>query len=97
MADEPGTTGTNPESAKLGSGGRHPLPARGTSAGSNVSWEEKRKGMAPETPEGVDEEFYDERFASERQRVDRASSRWKVMERDSSVQAAPNWPPPLRP
>lgn len=77
--------------------GRGPLPSRGTLAGANVSWEEKRKGIGPETPEGVDEEFYNERFISERQRVDRASSRWEVQDRDNSVQNAPNWPPPLRP
>jgi hypothetical protein len=77
--------------------GRGPLPSRGTIAGANVSWEEKRKGLGPETPEDIDEQFYDERFTSERQRVDRASSRWEVVDRDNSVQNAPNWPPPLRP
>jgi len=73
------------------------MPARGTIAGANVSWEEKRKGMEPQTPEGVDEEFYNERFTSERQRVDRASSSWEVLDREGPSASAPNWPPALRP
>ena len=97
VADEQSNSGTNPEAEKLGSGGKHPQPARGTIAGENVSWEEKRKGMGPETPEGPDEEFYNERFASERQRVDRASSQWQVLDREGPTASAPNWPPPLRP
>jgi hypothetical protein len=88
---------TNPDAAELQRGGQHPQPARGTIANKNVSWEEKRKGEEPQTPEGIDEEFYNERFTSERQKVDRASNRWQVLERDELSPTAPNWPPPLRP
>ena len=95
MADEQPTDETNPQAAKPRQDGKHSQPARGTQAGTAVSWEEKRKGMEPQTPQGVDATFYNERFASERQRVDRASSGWTVVEPDSAT-AAPNWPPPLR-
>lgn len=87
---------TNPQSEKLRRGGKHPLPARGTMVGTNVSWEEQRKGMEPQTPVGLDATFYDERFTSERQRVDRASTGWQELDREGSAAAAPNWPPPLR-
>ncbi len=88
---------TNPQAAKLRRGGKHPQPARGTMAGTKVSWEEQRKGMEPQTPEGLDATFYDERFTSERQRIDRASDGWKVLDREGASDDAPNWPPPLRP
>jgi len=88
---------TNPQAAKLRRGGQHPQPARGTRVGTNVSWEEQRKGMEPQTPQGPDATFYDERFTSERQRVDRASGGWDVLDPEGSAADAPNWPPPLRP
>jgi hypothetical protein len=97
MAENETKGDTNPEAAKLQEGGKHPQPARGTIANKNVSWEEKRKGEEPQTPEGIDEEFYNERFTSERQKVDRASRQWQVLERDEFSSAGPNWPPPLRP
>ncbi|HVX28978.1 MAG TPA: hypothetical protein VHA53_00755 [Nitrolancea sp.] len=97
MAENETTSKTNPEASKLQQGERHPQPARGTLANENVSWEEKRKGEEPQTPEGIDETFYNERFTSERQKVDRASREWQVLERDEFSPTAPNWPPPLRP
>jgi hypothetical protein len=97
VADEQATSDTNPQAETPKSKGKGPLPARGTIASENVSWEEKRKGMGPQTPEGVDEEFYNERFTSERQRVDRASTRWEVLDREGPSASAPNWPPALRP
>ena len=97
MADEQATDETTSQTDKPETKGKGPLPARGTIAGANVSWEEKRKGMGPQTPEGIDEEFYNERFTSERQRVDRASSGWDVLDREGPSASAPNWPPPLRP
>lgn len=96
MADEHGPNETNPQSEKLRPSGKHPLPARGTIVGTHVSWEEQRKGIEPQTPEGLDATFYDERFTSERQRVDRASSGWQVLDREGPADAAPNWPPPLK-
>ncbi len=96
MADEHGPNQTNPHAEKLRSGGKHPQPARGTIAGTSVSWEEQRKGMAPQAPEGLDATFYDERFTSERQRVDRASAGWQVLDPEGSAAGAPNWPPPLQ-
>ena len=95
MADDKRSEETNPQAAKLQRGGKHPQPARGTPAGSNVSWEEKRKGLEPQKPEGPDARFYDERFTSERQRIDQASSGWKVIEPEGEAEV-PNWPPPLR-
>jgi hypothetical protein len=96
VADEERSEETNPQAAKLQRGGKHPLPARGTIVGTNVSWEEQRKGMEPQTPQDLDATFYDERFTSERQRVDRASTGWDVLEPEGAAEA-PNWPPPLRP
>jgi len=95
VADEQGQNETNPQAAKVQKGVKHPQPARGTLAGTTVSWEEQRKGIEPQTPEGLDATFYDEHFTSERQQVDRASSGWKMIEPEGAA-AAPNWPPPLR-
>ncbi len=96
MAHERGSNETDSHAGKIRPSGKHPLPARGTIVGTSVSWEEQRKGMEPQTPEGLDDTFYDERFTSERQRVDRASSGWQVLDREGSTADAPNWPPPLR-
>ena len=95
MADERGQDEVNPQAAKPQQGIKHPQPARGTRAGSTVTWEEQRKGMESQAAEGIDATFYDERFTSARQRVDRASSGWKVIEPEGAAEA-PNWPPPLR-
>ncbi len=95
MADERRSEETNPQAAKLQRGGKHPQPARGTAAGTMVSWEEKRKGLEPQADDTPDATFYDERFTSERQTVDRASSGWKVLDPEGAAEA-PTWPPPLR-
>jgi hypothetical protein len=97
MVENETDTTPAPEAEQPATTGRGPQPARGTIANKNVIWEEKRKGEEPQSPEGIDEEFYNERFTSERQKVDRASNRWQVLERDEFSPAAPNWPPPLRP
>lgn len=97
MAEETIKDESSPKAAAMPSDDQNPQPARGTIANENVSWEEQRKGEEPQTPEGIDEEFYNERFTSERQKVDRASNRWQVLERDELSPTAPNWPPPLRP
>lgn len=95
-ANQENASETNEAAPKRAQTGKHPLPARGTIVGTHVSWEEQRKGMTPQSPQGIDATFYDEHFTSEQQRVDRPSSDWKVLDPEGSAADAPNWPPPLR-
>ncbi|HET7036359.1 MAG TPA: hypothetical protein VFI42_11820 [Thermomicrobiaceae bacterium] len=62
-----------------------------------VSGEERRKGLPPEVVGTPDERLYAERFASERQEIDRPSPAWEPAPRHAPDDMAPNWPPKLEP